>query len=194
MIALAEPQTYSLLGKEFVLNPGAVRVLMVTDAIPEEPHEHYIYADPTTVSWQNTCKIFADAGVSIHSYQDLLDRGILMDPCLDLIRPGRISPWHVRYGAVRIGEWLNRLPQLRAIALMGDVPIRCFNEMTRPRWASARRLAPGDASYRMQGNRFFLGRIEVFPTYLHTAASFGLERTKQRALAEDMHRLVRYLQ
>jgi hypothetical protein len=166
---------------------------MLTDTLPEEPHEHYIYSDPANVAWQNTRSLFAEAGVTVRSYQDLLDQGVLMDPCLDLIRPGRISPWHIRYGAVRISEWLTRLPQLRAIGLMGDVAIRCFNEMARPRWASARRLLPGDANYRMQGNRFFLGRIEVFPTYLHTSATFPLERAKQKALADDMERLVHYL-
>lgn len=192
MIALAE-HAYVAAGRNFQFQPETIRVLMVTDAYPEDDRSHYVHSDPCTVAWQNTQRIFAEAGVGVSSFQGLLDRGVLMEPCLEFVKPARISPWHIRSGAVRIAEWIGGLPNLRAVALMGDVAIRCFNEMARPRLASGRRLIPADYTYRVRGDQYLLGPLQIFPTYLHTCESFNGERAKQRALAADMERLVRHI-
>lgn len=189
MIAIAT-QTLEILDREFHLDPEAIRVLLLTDAYPESPHDHYIYAEAATPSWVNLQELLAGAGLTAQTYQALLDQGVLLDTCLTVPRPARVAPWHLRSGAVRIAQWIESLPALKAIGLMGDVPIRCFNEMARPRVATSR---AGGAAYRMHGADFFYGDIQVFPTYLPAPPTYQLDRPRQHSLETDLARLVRFL-
>jgi|GEM_PF-5013987 len=167
------------------VDPAGVRVLILTDACPEDAREHFTASDPDTPAWQNTQQLFAAAGLQVGCYQDLLEHGIAMETCLDGLRPRRLSPFHLSSGAARIEAMLGRFPNLKALMLMGEVAIRCFHHLTRPRWSS-RRQRSSEHEYQIRGVESFLGPVQVFPSYLHTAAGFLQERARCRTVIEQL--------
>lgn len=185
------PSTYHALDMAFALEPAAIRVLLLTDACPPPPEVHYVYADPASLSWQNTQLILAGAGVAVQIFQDVLDRGILLATCLDGVRPEPVTAVHLDAGARWLEGLVAPLTGLRAVGLMGDVAIGCFNRMHRR--LTGRILIPAGSTYKLRAREYWWGSVRVFPSYLHTGRNFLIEKAKQRMVADDMRRIAGFL-
>jgi uracil-DNA glycosylase len=75
-------------------------------------------------------------------------------------------------------------PNVKAYLLMGDVAIRAFNTIAKRQGET--RVIPAGSTYKIRGGEFtYLGR-RVFPSYLQAGPSFGIEKSKQRMIAQDI--------
>lgn len=183
---------YCVYGQEFRLDCSAVRVLLLTDGYPADPHQHYIFSDPDTLAWQNTREVLASLGVEATSFQQVLDRGVLIIPSLGGEVPPKVTPLQIADAGHRLEALLRLLPNLAAIGLMGDVAIAAFNRMHKR--LTGTRLIPAGSTYKLRRQEYFWGDVQVFPSYLYTGKSYMIERSKRRMVAEDMERMARYLQ
>ena len=69
---------------------------------------------------------------------------------------------------------------------MGDVAIRGLNRAARLRGQA--RVVPPGSTYRIRAGTFTYRGARVFPSYLQAGPSFFIEKTKRRAIAEDIAR------
>lgn len=184
--------TYSVFDQQFRLDLNAVRLLLLTDGYPPDPNQHYIFSNPDTLAWHNSREVLSALGVDAHSFQEVLDRGILIVPSLDGVVPPKVSPPEIASAAERLKALLGLLPNLTAIGLMGDVAIATFNQMHKG--LSGTRLIPAGSTYKLRRQDFFWGDVQVFPSYLYTGKSYVIERSKRQMVAEDMQRIGSYLQ
>ncbi len=169
----------------------AVRLLLLTDGYPPDFAQHYVHSDPRAMPWQNTRQVFATAGIEVGSFEDLVARGILLATCLDEVAPAKTTAGDVTRAAARLEPLLAALLNLRAIGLMGDLAIAAFTRVHKARTGT--RLIPAASTYKIRGEDFFWGDIQVLPSYLHTGKSFLIERSKQRMVADDLVRMLRRL-
>ncbi len=59
------------------IDPGKVKVIMISEASPENPHD-YFYASGDPFYLKTTLQAFSDAGVSVNSIQEILDLGFYL--------------------------------------------------------------------------------------------------------------------
>jgi uracil-DNA glycosylase len=70
------------------------------------------------------------------------------------------------------------------ILLMGDVAIKALNYIARR--AGEPRVIPAKSTYKIRGGEYYFRDKRVFPSYLQVGPSFGMEKSKQRMIAEDI--------
>ena len=69
---------------------------------------------------------------------------------------------------------------------MGDVVIKALNAIARHQ--SGKRAIRAESTYKIRHGEFYLGNIRLFPSYLQVGPSYGIEKSKQRMIAEDISR------
>jgi len=79
---------------------------------------------------------------------------------------------------------LNLFPALKVVMLMGDVAIKGLNQVARRNKEA--RVIPAGATYKIRGGQFTWRGVRVFPSYLQAGASFNIERSKRKMIAEDL--------
>ncbi len=67
---------------------------------------------------------------------------------------------------------------------MGDVAIKAVNYIAKRKGAG--RVIPAGSTYKIRGGEFYFGGVRTFPSYLQVGPSFGIEKSKQRMIAEDI--------
>ena len=67
---------------------------------------------------------------------------------------------------------------------MGDVAIKAFN--TAAKHQGEPRVIPAGSTYKIRDGLFSYRGVRVFPSYLQAGPSFGIEKSKQRMIAEDI--------
>ena len=67
---------------------------------------------------------------------------------------------------------------------MGDVAIKAVNAIAKR--AGEPRVIPAGATYKLRGQTHTFRGIRVFPSYLQAGPSFFIEKSKRRAIAEDI--------
>jgi hypothetical protein len=72
---------------------------------------------------------------------------------------------------------------------MGDVAIKAFNAIAKRQGEP--RVIPAGSTYKIRGGEFTYHGRRVFPSYLQAGPSFGIEKSKQRMIAQDIANAVR---
>jgi hypothetical protein len=67
---------------------------------------------------------------------------------------------------------------------MGDVAIKAVNYIAKREGAG--RPIPAGSTYKIRGGEYYFGGKRAFPSYLQVGPSFGIEKSKQRMIAEDI--------
>lgn len=67
---------------------------------------------------------------------------------------------------------------------MGDVAIKAVNAIARRQGEP--RVIPAGSTYKIRGGNFTYLGMRVFPSYLQAGPSYGIEKSKQRMIAEDL--------
>lgn len=183
--------TYSVFDQDYPLDCEAIRLLLLTEGYPPDPYQHYVFSNPDTLAWQNTREVLSALGVDAHSFQEVLDRGILIVPSINGVVSPKVTAPEIAIASERLEALLGLLPNLTAIGLMGDVAIATFNQMHKR--VTGTRLIPGGSTYKLRRQDFFWGSVQVFPSYLFTGKSYAIERSKRTMVAEDMQRMAAYL-
>ena len=75
-------------------------------------------------------------------------------------------------------------PRLEVILLMGDVAIKALNAIARR--AGLGRAIPAGSTYKIRRLDHSFRGMRIFPSYLQAGASFFIEKSKRRMIAEDI--------
>ena len=67
---------------------------------------------------------------------------------------------------------------------MGDVAIKALNYIAKR--AGEQRVFPVESTYKIRGGEYYFRDMRAFPSYLQVGPSFGIEKSKQRMIAEDI--------
>jgi hypothetical protein len=75
---------------------------------------------------------------------------------------------------------------------MGDVAIKALNYIAKREEAG--HIIPAGSTYKIRGGEFFFRGKRAFPSYLQVGPSFGIEKSKQRMIAEDIQAALKQLE
>ena len=166
------------------VKPAEISIVMISEAAPAKPDDYY-YAGKAALFEQTTVQAFNDAGVQVSSIKDIVHLGVYLTTAVKCGKTG--------YGvqAATIGECslilekeLALFPNARVFMLMGDVAIKAVNAIARR--AGEPRVIPAGSTYKLRGQEYFFQGKRVFPSYLQAGPSFFIEKSKRRAIAQDI--------
>jgi len=166
------------------LNPAAIRMILISEAAPESPVNHY-YAAGDPLFAQTTEQAFNDAGTPVKSIWDILVMGIYLTTAIKCGKTGyAIQTSNIKECSHLLEKELALFPHLKAILLMGDVAIKSLNIIATR--AGEEKVIPAGSTYKIRGREYFFQGIRTFPSYLQAGPSFFIEKSKRRMIAEDI--------
>jgi hypothetical protein len=169
---------------EVELNPENVSLIVVSEAAPPNLKDYY-YAAGDSLFQQNTIQAFGEAGVEVSSIQDLLQMGIYFTTAVKCGKTGYgIKAASIKTCSHILEKELDLFPNVEATLLMGDVAIKAINYISIRNGEG--RAIPAGSTYKIRGGDFTFKGKRAFPSYLQVGPSFGIEKSKQRMIAEDI--------
>ncbi len=166
------------------LDPERVRVVLISECAAPDPGESY-YAPGEPLFARTTIQAFQDAGAAVSSLQDILGLGVYLTTAIKCAKLGyAIDRRTVLACSELLERELEQFPAVRAYLLMGDVAIAAVNAIARRRGEP--RVIPAGATYKIRGGEFRFRGARAFPSYLQAGPSFYIEKSKRRAIAEDI--------
>ena len=170
------------------VNPASISIVLISEAAPENPGDYY-YAGGKPQSGalfeQTTVLAFQDAGAQVSSLQEILDLGVILTTAVKCGKTGYgIRTATVATCSELLAEELALFPNAKALLLMGDVAIKSVNAIARR--AGEGRVIPAGSTYKLRGPAYTWRGARVFPSYLQAGPSFFIEKSKRRAIAEDI--------
>lgn len=169
---------------EVNLKPDKISMIMISEAAPANKQDYY-YSKDDALFKQTTVQAFNDAGVTVSSIQELLDRGIYFTTA---VKCGK-TDYGIKTATIKecsriLEQELTLFPNVKVIMLMGDVAIKAVNAIAKR--TVHKRVIPAGSTYKIRGQKYFLGDIRVFPSYLQAGPAFFIEKSKRRMIAEDI--------
>jgi hypothetical protein len=169
---------------EVDLDPHKVSLVLVSEAAPDKPGEYY-YAQGSPLFQQTTLQAFNFAGAQVNSFQELLDRDIYFTTAVKCGKTGYgIKAATIKECSLILEKELDLFPNVKAFLLMGDVAIKAINYIAIR--AGDGRTIPAGSTYKIRGGRFYFRGARTFPSYLQVGPSFGIEKSKQKMIGEDI--------
>ncbi len=166
------------------LQPAAVRILMISEAAPENSADYY-YAKGDPLFQRTTVQAFRDAGEEIATVADLTARGVYLTTAVNCAKTAyAIKTETIRRCSALLEKELLLFPKVKALMLMGDVAIKALNSIAQR--AGEKRVIPAGSTYKLRGAKYFFRGVRVFPSYLQAGPSFFIEKSKRRMIAEDI--------
>ena len=166
------------------IDPDKVSLVVISESAPENPADSY-YAPGSSLFQQNSLQAFQSGGVEVDSFQELLDMGVYFTTAVKCAKTG----YGIKAGTIKecskiLEEELNLFTQVKAYLLMGDVAIKAVNYISK-RTVGTRAIQAG-STYKIRGGEFYFRDARAFPSYLQVGPSFGIEKSKQRMIGEDI--------
>lgn len=166
------------------LNPKKVSLVVISESAPEDRTEYY-YAPGQPLFQKNSVQAFQSGGVEVNSFKSLLAMGFYFTTAVKCAKTG----YNIKAGTIRecshlLEKELDLLPHVKAYLLMGDVAIKAINYIAGR--TEGRKAIPTGSTYKIRGGEFYFHGARAFPSYLHVGPSYGIEKSKQRMIAEDI--------
>lgn len=177
---------------EIEVDPQAIHVVMLSEAAPAEVSDYYYTAgDP--LFQQTTVQAFRDAGIDVSSVADILRKGVYLTTAVKCSKTSYgIQKSTIQECAHMILEKeLALFHDVQAYLLMGDVAIQAVNYLAR--MAGEPRVIPAGSTYKIRGGEFYFRGKRAFPSYLQAGASFFIEKSKRKMIAEDIAAAIRVI-
>ena len=169
---------------EIEINPKKVRLILVSEAAPDNSNDYYYTGDQPLYE-QTTLQAFNQAGIEVSSMQDLLDMGVYFTTAVKCGKTGYgIKAATIKECSSLLSGELDLFPNVQAYLLMGDVAIKGFNYIAKRE--TTERSIPAGSTYKIRGGEYYFRGKRAFPSYLQVGPSFGIEKSKQRMIAEDI--------
>ena len=169
---------------EIELDPDKVSVVLISEAAPDDPADYY-YAGNNPLFEQTTVQAFNQAGLEVASLQELHDMGIYFTTAVKCGKTGYgLKAATVKECSLILEQELNLFPNVQAYLLMGDVAIEAINYIAK-REGAGRAILAG-STYKIRGGEYNFRGKRALPSYLQVGPSFGIEKSKQRMIAEDL--------
>jgi uracil-DNA glycosylase len=166
------------------VDPNAVSVILVSEAVPASPDDDY-GGGPTALFARTTVLAFQGAGAPVESISDILRLGVYLTSAVKCPKLGYgLKPATIDACSRLLEREIAPFKNARAMLLMGDVAIRAPNGIARR--AGEPRVIPAISTYKLRDQTFLFRGMRVFPSYLQAGPSFFIERSKRRMIAEDI--------
>jgi hypothetical protein len=179
-----EARQESYLVPNLELDPASIHLMLISETAPTDPKDDY-YAPGDALFARTTLQAFQEAGLQVGSIQDLISRGIYLTTAVKCGKYGyAVASSTVNRCSTVLEREIALFPNLKALLLMGDVAIKSINAIARRQGEP--RVIPAGSTYKIRGGEFSFRGIPSFPSYLQAGASFGIEKSKQRMIAQDI--------
>jgi uracil-DNA glycosylase len=121
----------------------------------------------------------------VTNIQDILRKGIYLTTA---IKCGKndysVATSMISHCSSLLEREIALFANVRAYLLMGDVAINGFNAIAKRHGEP--RGVPAGSTYKIREGEFTFRGKRVFPSYLQAGPSYGIEKSKQRMIAEDI--------
>ena len=176
---------------ELDLNPAKVKLLMISEAAPADQRDYY-YAGSESSFERTTLAAFNEAGVAVSSFHQILELGVYLTSAIKCGKTG----YGIKAGTIKecshlLETEISQFPYARVVMLMGDVAIKAINYIAKR--AGEPRVIPAGSTYKIRGGEYYFRDMRAFPSYLQVGPSFGIEKSKQRMIAEDISEAMSYM-
>ena len=169
---------------DIAIDPATVRIILISEAAPAAPADGY-YTGAGSLFAQTTVEAFQDAGAAVRTSDDVLGLGVYLTTAVKCGKTGyAIATPAVHECSMILAEELALFPNVRALLLMGDVAIKAINAIAKR--AGEPRVIPAGATYKLRGGVYSFRGMRAFPSYLQAGPSFYIEKSKRKAIAEDI--------
>lgn len=179
-----EARQESYLVPDIEVEAKEVKVILISETAPNDQRDAY-YGRCDALFARTTVQAFQEAGVKVSSIQDLLRMGVYLTTA---VKCGKYDYAVATSTIVHCSSLLERelalFPNVKAYLLMGDVAIKSFNAIAKR--LGEPRVIPAGSTYKIRGGEFTYRGSRVYPSYLQAGPSFGIEKSKQRMIAEDI--------
>jgi uracil-DNA glycosylase len=166
------------------IDPAKVSILLISEASPENPSDHY-YTGPEALFARTTLLAFQDAGAKAQSVQDLVDMGVYLTTAVKCGKTGYgISTGTIQACSHLLYKEINLFPNVNVYLLMGDVAIKAMN-MIAKRDGEPRPI-PAGSTYKIRGGEFTFRGARALPSYVQAGPAFFVEKSKRKMIGEDI--------
>jgi hypothetical protein len=166
------------------IDPALVSLVLISEAAPKDSSIYY-YAEGTPIFQQTTLQAFRSAGITVGSFRNLQEMGIYFTTAVKCAKTGYgIKAATIKECSLLLEKELDLFPNVKAFLLMGDVAIKAINYIAKR--AGGSRAIPAGSTYKIRGGDFYFRGVRAFPSYLQVGPSFGIEKSKQRMIGEDI--------
>jgi uracil-DNA glycosylase len=168
------------------VDPASVSILLVSEAAPENPADHY-YAGDNALFARTTVLAFQDAGVKVDSIKDILTLGVYMSTAVKCGKTGYgLTTATIEHCSHLLEQELALFPNIMVYLLMGDVAIKSIN-MIAKRNGESRVIAAG-STYKIRGGEFYFRGRRALPSYVQAGPAFFVEKVKRKMIGEDIRK------
>ena len=173
------------------LNPAKLKILMISESAPADAQDYY-YSNKQPAFEKTTIQAFKMAGLEVITMNDLLQLGIYCTISVKCRKTGYgIKAASIQNWSYLLEKEISLFPDLEVILLMGDVAIKALNTIARRN--SGKRAIPAGSTYKLREESYYYNNIRLFPSYLQVGPSFGIEKSKQEMIAEDIRNALDYV-
>ena len=166
------------------VEPETIKIMLISETAATNLMDNYYFACEALFA-RTTVQAFQEAGADVSDVQDLLRMGIYLTTA---VKCGKnqyaVSTSTIAHCSSLLEREIGLFPKVKAYLLMGDVAIKAFNAIAKRQGEP--RVIPAGSTYKIRGGEFTYRGKRVFPSYLQAGPSFGIEKSKQRMIAEDI--------
>ncbi len=179
-----EARQESYLVPEVEVDPATIKVMLISETAANSLADNYYFSCEALFA-RTTVQAFQEAGARVSTVQDLIHMGVYLTTA---VKCGKndyaVSTSTISHCSSLLEREINLFPNVQAYLLMGDVAIKAMNAIARRQGEA--RVVPAGSTYKIRGGEFSYRGRRVFPSYLQAGPSYGIEKSKQRMIAEDI--------
>ena len=168
------------------VDPESVKLMLISETAATRLMDNYYFSCDALFAC-TTLQAFQEAGAKVTNIQDLLRKGIYLTTA---IKCGKndyaVSTSMIGHCSSLLEREMALFPNVKAYLLMGDVAIKAFNTIAKRQGEP--RVIPAGSTYKIREGEFTYRGTRVFPSYLQAGPSYGIEKSKQRMIAQDIAR------
>ncbi len=174
------------------IDPEKVSIVLISEFSPDDLADHYD-GGAGSLFEQTTLQAFQDAGVQADSIADLAAMGIYFTTAVKCAKQGySLKTGTIQHCSHLLERELEQFPDVKAFLLMGDTAIKAVNSIARRQ--GQKRVIPAGSTYQLRGGDYPFRSGWAFPSYHQAGPAFFIEKTKRRAIAEDIAAALRLVQ
>ncbi len=168
------------------IDPAKVSILLISEAAPENPADHY-YAGADALFARTTLLAFQDAGAKVESVQDILHLGVYLTMAIKCGKTGYGIPTAtIEHCSHLLEKEIALFPNVKVYLLMGDVAIKAINMIAKRNGEP--RVIPAGSTYKIRGGEFTFRGARALPSYVQAGPAFFVEKVKRKMIAEDIRK------
>jgi hypothetical protein len=169
---------------EIEVDPEAVSLVVISEAAPKSSQDFY-YKGEQAAFERTSLDAFQAAGAEVSSFLEIIDLGVYFTCAVKCSK----TAYGIKAGTIKecsslLEIELEPFTKAKAFLLMGDVAIKAINYVAKR--LGEDRVIPAGSTYKIRGGQYFFRGARAFPSYLQVGPSFGIEKSKQRMITEDI--------